>query len=179
MSAQLTWAWNKIDPDLRGFIQRPTSMTTVIEFVEKLDNMKEIWEDKYARKKTVNYQRSYIPNRHGPSNFSSPRIYPEPRYYIFPKKSPIPQQSNSQYNYSSTNTLSPRPNLQLTNANDRNQQLRPMGNRSSRQEPQVLDNQKLDIGYRYFLSCTNKQKDQIRGNFPDCLRYQDRPRDAY
>ena len=43
VSAQLTWAWNKIDPDLRGFIRRPTSTTTVIEFVEELDNMKEVW----------------------------------------------------------------------------------------------------------------------------------------
>ena len=178
VSAQLTWAWNKIDPDLRGFIRRPTSTTTVTEFVEELDNMKEVWEDKYARKKTDNYQRPYVPSRRGQSNFSSPRIYSDPHYYASSKQPPIPRQANSRYDYSSANTLPPRPILQLTNANDRNRQPRPMENRSSIQEPQVVDNQKHATSYRYFPSRTNNQKDLSRGNFPDPSSYQDRPRDA-
>lgn len=47
--------------------------------------MKEVWKDKYARKKTNNYQRPYIPSWRGQSNFSSPRIYSDPHYYTSSK----------------------------------------------------------------------------------------------
>lgn len=48
-SAQLTYAWNKLDPDLRGFIKRPKPTTTVTDFMEEMEDMMEVWHDKYAK----------------------------------------------------------------------------------------------------------------------------------
>lgn len=98
--------------------------------------MKEVWEDRYAKNKTDNYQRSQVSNPRGQSNFSSPRIYSKLCYYISSKEPSIPQQPNSQYNYCPSNTLTPRPILQLTISNNCNQHLRPTENKSSAQEPQ-------------------------------------------
>ena len=49
-SAQLTFAWNKIHPDLRGYIRRPSERTTMTDFIDELEDMKEVWHDKYARR---------------------------------------------------------------------------------------------------------------------------------
>lgn len=41
--------WNKLDPDLRGFIKRPKPTTTITEFMEEMEDMMEVWHDKYSK----------------------------------------------------------------------------------------------------------------------------------
>lgn len=54
--AQLIWAWNRIDSDLRDFIRRLTDRITIMNFIEKLENVKKVSHDKYFRRSQANNQ---------------------------------------------------------------------------------------------------------------------------
>ena len=46
---QLSWAWNHLDPGLQRDISRPTASTTVLSFIQKLEDMQSAWRRYYAR----------------------------------------------------------------------------------------------------------------------------------
>ena len=49
VKAQLTWAYNNIDPDLARDLPEPDGYTSVIGFIEQMESKKNVWKGSLAK----------------------------------------------------------------------------------------------------------------------------------
>ena len=58
VSVQFNFVWNKFNANFRKFIRKSSFYITVFQFIEKIEKLKKIWHDKYARREfKINQKR--------------------------------------------------------------------------------------------------------------------------
>ena len=80
---QLNWAWNHLDPGLQRDITRPTTSTTVLSFIEQVEDMQNVWRRYYVREAPP--KKQWQPPQAAPQPYNGPSAnqgyYPRGQQY--------------------------------------------------------------------------------------------------